>query len=72
MQRDNHARLWILTDGEMFRLSLYASEAAKRFQANGGQALYEEATEVAEEIDNILEQTEYYQRLKANLEILMA
>ena len=72
MQRDNYAGLWILTDSEMFRLSLYASEAAKRFQANGGQGLYEEAKETEYEIDSILEQTEYYQRLKANLDRLMA
>ncbi len=67
MKRDNYAGLWILTDNEMLRYSIYADEAAKRFKKKGATALSKEAKDTAKEIDNILEETEYYSILESRL-----
>lgn len=56
--------VWMLTDSEMFRLSLYAEEAAKRFRKKGGTELAQEAKEMAAEIDSLLMDTEYYKAME--------
>ncbi len=70
INREGISGLWILTDSEMFRLSMYATEAAKRFRKKGGKALAREAEQTAEEIDSILQTTDYYRTIVKGLAAL--
>lgn len=65
MKRDNYAGMWILSDSEMFRFSIYAEQAAKSFRkkGKGAKAMAREAAQTADHIDSILQETPYYKRL---------
>ena len=65
MKRDNYAGMWILSDSEMLRFSIYAEQAAKSFRkkGKGAKAMAREAAQTADQIDSILQETPYYKRL---------
>lgn len=68
INREGISGLWILTDSEMFRLSMYATEAEKRYKKQGAKALSAEAKGMAKEIDSILKDTDFYKSLTAALD----
>lgn len=65
MKRDNYAGMWILSDSEMLRFSIYAEQAAKSFRkkGKGAKPMAREAAQTADQIDSILQETPYYKRL---------
>ncbi len=70
INREGISGLWILTDSEMFRISMYASEARKQYKKQGAKALSKEAKEMVKEIDSILVNTEYYRMIVKGLDSL--
>ena len=65
MKRDDYAGMWILSDSEMLRFSIYAEQAAKSFRkkGKGAKPMAREAAQTADQIDSILQETPYYKRL---------